>query len=176
MADKNKMQELTRKFDEVMELARQLDDVQELTLKFDEAIELARQLNEVQELARKLNKWAEDELKGNPKQQVLLRWLLSRGTYTEKRIDERHVEGTARYVFKKDIEQAVKDALGPFTKIKLPEPIEGWPRLFGGWPRDGYWGWPRDGYWALGMGRPPKLDKMPPEIPMPQKGPKIPPV
>jgi hypothetical protein len=175
MADKDKVQELSRKFDEVIELARKLDEVQELALKLDEMIELARKLSGVQELAQKLHGWSE---KLPDEQKKLLQWLLSRGAYVEKRVDKQHVEGTAMYVFKMDIEQAVKDALGPLTKANLPDPRDGWPRSFGtwprmdGWPRNGYWGWPRSGYLALGMGCPPKLDKMPPEIPMPPKGPK----
>ncbi len=122
--------------------------------------------DEVQELARKLDDWAQKELP--EKQQTLLRWLLSRGAYIEKRVDERRVEGTATHVFTKDIKQAVKDALGPLIRTNLPDPKEGWARSYPTWPRMG--DWPRDGYWAFGMGRPPKLDKMPP------KGPKIPPV
>jgi hypothetical protein len=130
--------------------------------------------DEVQELARKLNDWAENELKKCPKQQTLLRWLLSRGAYIEKRVDERHVEGTATHVFTKDIKQAVKDALEPLIRTNLPDPIDGWARSYPSWPRVGNWA--RDGYWASGMGRPPKLDKMPPEVPMPSKGPITPPV
>ena len=130
--------------------------------------------DEVQELARKLNEWAENELKKCPKQQTLLRWLLSRGAYKEKRVDERRVEGTATHVFTKDIKQAVMDALGPLIRTNLPDPKEGWARSYPSWPRMG--DWPRDGYWAFGMGRPPKLDKMPPEVPMPPKGPKTHPV
>jgi hypothetical protein len=125
--------------------------------------------DEVRELARKLNEWAENELKEYPEQQTLLRWLLSRGAYIEKRVDEQRVEGTAKYVFKMDIEQAVKDALGPLINRHLPDPIEGWARSFGSWPRTGG-DWPRDGYWALGMGRPPEIGKMPPG------GPETPPV
>lgn len=53
--------------------------------------------DEVQELARKLDDWAQKELP--EKQQTLLRWLLSRGAYIEKRVDERRVEGTATHVF-----------------------------------------------------------------------------
>jgi hypothetical protein len=53
--------------------------------------------DEVQELARKLDDWAQKELP--EKQQTLLRWLLSRGAYIEKRV----VEGTATHVFTKDI-------------------------------------------------------------------------
>ena len=124
--------------------------------------------DEVQELARKLDDWAQKELPDEQKK--LLRWLLSRGAYTEKRV----VEGTATHVFRKDIKQAVKDALGPLIKTNLPEPIDGWARSYPNWPRMG--DWPRDGSWALGMGRPPKLDKMPPEVPMLPKGPKTLPV
>lgn len=122
--------------------------------------------DEVQELARKLDDWAQKELP--EKQQTLLHWLLSRGAYVEKRIDERHVEGTTTHVFTKDIKQAVKDALEPLIRTNLPDPKEGWARSYSTWPRMGDWA--RDGYWASGMGRPPKLDKMPP------KGPKTPPV
>ncbi len=64
---------------------------------------------DVQELARKLNEWAEKELKKYPKQQTLLHWLLSRGAYTEERVDKGRVKGTATHVFTKDIKQAVKD-------------------------------------------------------------------
>ncbi len=117
---------------------------------------------DVRELARKLDHWAQKTLP--EEQRTLLRWLLSRGVYTEERVDKQRVEGTATYVFKMDIEQAVKDALGPIIKINLPDPIDGWARSWGGWARAGD-GWARDGYWALGMGRPPKLDKMPPEVP-----------
>jgi predicted metal-dependent hydrolase len=117
--------------------------------------------DEVQELARKLDEWAENELKKYPKQQTLLRWLLSRGAYIEKRVDERRVEGMATHVFTKDIKQAVKDALEPLIRTNLPEPIDGWARSYPTWPRMG--DWPRDGYCALGMGRPPKLDKKYPQ-------------
>ena len=127
--------------------------------------------DEVQELARKLDDWAQKELPD--KQQTLLHWLLSRGTYIEKRVDERHVEGTATHVFTRDIKQAVKDALGPLIRTNLPDPKDGWARSYSTWPRTGD-GWARDGYWAMGMGRPPKLDKMPPEVPKPPKGPKTP--
>ena len=123
--------------------------------------------DELRELARKLNEWAENELREYPKQQTLMRWLLSRGAYIEERIDKQRIEGTATYVFRMDIEQAVKDALGPLVRTDLPDPIEGWPREFGSWPRIGD-DWPRDGYWALGMGSPPKL----PKVPMPPKTPK----
>lgn len=121
--------------------------------------------DEMQELARKLDEWA----KGLPdEQKKLLRWLLSRGAYIEKRV----VEGTATHVFTKDIKQAVKDALGPLIRTNLTAPIDGWARSYPTWPRTGD-GWARDGYWALGMGRPPKLDKMPPEVPMPPKAKKL---
>lgn len=163
MADKDKVQELTRKFDEVVELARKLDEVQEVAQKFDEVIELARKLNEAQELARKLDDWAE---KLPEEQKKLLRWLLSRGTYVEKRVDGQRIEGTTTHVVTNDIKQAVKDALGPLVRANLPESMDGWPRSYPNWPRMG--DWPRDGYWALGIGCPPNLDKMLP------KGPKIP--
>ena len=90
---------------------------------------------EVQELARKLDDWAQKELP--EKQQTLLRWLLSRGVYREKRVDERRVEGTATQIFTKDIKQAVKDALGPLIRTNLPDPIEGWARSYPSWPRMG---------------------------------------
>lgn len=115
--------------------------------------------DEVQELARKLNEWAENELKKCPKQQTLLRWLLSRGEYIEKRVDERRVEGTATHVFRKDIKQAVKDALGPLIRTNLPDPIDGWARSYPTWPRMG--DWPRDGYCALGMSAPQNSTKCP---------------
>jgi len=131
---------------------------------------------DVRELARKLDHWAQKTLP--EEQRTLLRWLLSRGVYTEERVDKQRVEGTATYVFKMDIEQAVKDALGPLTKINLPDPKDGsartseswaraseswtragdnWARSWGNWARTGD-GWARDGYWALGMGSPPKID------------------
>lgn len=118
--------------------------------------------DEVQELAQKLNDWAQKKLK--PEEQTLLHWLLSRGVYKEEQEGEK-VRGTAAYVFTKDIKQAVKDALRPLTKINLPDPGDGWARAWGGWARMGDWA--RDGYWALGMGRPPKLGKMPPWDPDP---------
>ena len=126
--------------------------------------------DEVQELARKLDEWAEKELKEYPKQQTLLRWLLSRGAYIEKRVDERRVEGTTTHVFTKDIKLAVMDALGPLIRTNLPEPKDGWARSYPSWPRMG--DWPRDGYCALGMGRPPKTRQNAPRSPKAPKRPK----
>jgi hypothetical protein len=119
----------------------------------------------LQELAQKLDKWATEDLAKNPEQQHLLKCLLSRGAYTETRVNKRLVVGTTGHIGVEDIRQAVIDALAPVLG-DLPIPIEGWPR-FSHWPRFG--DWPRDGYWALGMGLPPK-DLMHPEAP---KGPEV---
>jgi hypothetical protein len=117
----------------------------------------------VAELAETLDKWAQKTLP--EEQQTLLRWLLSRGAYKERRVDGIHVEGTATYVFKTDIEQAVKDALAPLIKGRFPNPADGWPRMVHPipWPRNGEPGWPRDGYPAIGMGEPPIVDPIKPD-------------
>ena len=121
---------------------------------------------DVLELARKLDGWA----KSLPEeQQTLLRWLLSRGAYMENRDDE-HVIGRAAHVFEVDIKLAVQDALGPLIKVNFDNPTEGWARFSPTWPRFSPT-WPRDGYWALGIGRPPKIGKRPPEGPILPIGP-----
>ena len=120
---------------------------------------MADQSKIVAELALKLDQWANKTLP--EEQQTLLRWLLSRGVYQERRVDGTHVEGTVTYVYRADIEQAVKDALAPLIEAEYPNPRDGWPRMSTHpipWPRNGEPGWPRNGYPALGMGEPPIID------------------
>lgn len=124
---------------------------------------MANKRKVVAELAETLDQWAQKTLP--EEQQTLLRWLLSRGAYKEKRVDGIHVEGTVTYVFKADIEQAVKDALAPLIKGNFPNPVDGWPRMSTHpipWPRNGEPGWPRDGHRALGLGEPPIVDPIKP--------------
>ena len=111
---------------------------------------------DVHNLAKALDDWG----KGLPKEQrYLLKCLLSRGAYIERRVDKRQVVGSTGHLGADDIRQAVVDALDPVVrKDLLPYPIEGWPRYYPlPWPRMNG-GWPRSGYWALGMGLPPKID------------------
>jgi hypothetical protein len=111
-----------------------------MKLKNKEAGNKTTGTDEVQELAQKLDDWAQKELP--EKQQTLLRWLLSRCEHREIKQHKDIAEST--YVFKTNIEQAVKDALAPLMKSNLPEPTENWPRM-GSWSRADQW--PRMGDW-----------------------------
>ena len=108
--------------------------------------------DEVMKLAKELDDWAQ---KLPPKQQTLLRLLLSREYRTIKNridIDERIEIGAGTYVFKKNIEQAVIDALrsidgsgNPTPSVPL-NPEDNWPRGGSVWPRADSWArsyWPR---------------------------------
>jgi hypothetical protein len=92
---------------------------------------------EVQELARKLDNWAQEELPET--QQTLLRLLVSRCQEVEPKIEIRE----PAYAYKKDIRQAVMDALRHIDRSASPKevplsPKDNWTR---GpiWPRAGIW-------------------------------------
>ena len=111
----------------------------------------------IRELARNLAKWASDLEESD---RVLVRWLLCRGAYKEIQNKEGSVDCQATFVYRRDIEKAVKDALAPLLKGGFPNPDEGWPRVQTHpipWPRNGTPGWERSGYWALDMGTAPKV-------------------
>lgn len=113
---------------------------------------------DVQDLATKLKNWAENELP--EEQQYLLKCLLTRGAYTEERVDTHTVKGTTGHVGVSDIKQAVVDALAPDVIKNLPSPIEGWPRFNSPWLRENG-GWLLSGNFGVDMFPPPKLPKPP---------------
>ena len=103
---------------------------------------------EVEKLAEKLEAWAQTkELTDN--ERILLRLLVSR---EYRKIDTEIKIDRGTYVFKKDIKQAVMDALEHIDDSGNPvspvpsDPRENWPRGGPVWQRADSWArayWPR---------------------------------
>lgn len=96
--------------------------------------------DEVQQLAQSLDTWAQRELP--PRQQTLLRWLLSRGESREIKIGKGSY-ATKINIDETNIKKAVMDALAALNPDQFST-NGGVPSAYV-WPRSGYV-WPRSGY------------------------------
>lgn len=94
--------------------------------------------DEVQQLAQSLDTWAK---KLPPRQQTLLRWLLSRAKSRQIKIGK-GISVTKINIDETNIKKAVMDALAPLKTGESRNATDDW---VGVWPRSGYV-WPRSGY------------------------------